>query len=42
MTEGKTGAELRNLVHQAVDRAFVRSIQQGCTATAVITMADFM
>jgi SpoVK/Ycf46/Vps4 family AAA+-type ATPase len=41
MTEGKTGAEIRSLVQQAEDRAFLRSIREGESATPIITEADF-
>ena len=41
MTEGKTGAEIRSLVEQAGDRAFLRSIREGESVAPVIIGADF-
>lgn len=40
LTAGKTGAEIRNLLEQAADRAFVRSIQQGEQDLPAIAMFD--
>jgi transitional endoplasmic reticulum ATPase len=41
MTEGKTGAEIRSLVQQAADQAFLRSIREGGAVIPMVTKADF-
>lgn len=41
ITAQKTGAELRNLVQQAADRAFLRAIREGQHTATVLTMSDF-